>query len=284
MTIAVAVKTSSAIIFAADSKVTTLGIAGIEQNGSPRMVEQTYDNATKVAHDRSKGLMAIVAGHANIGRVGAIDLISSKSFPVIFGETASDQDRRIRDLVIELVAQKRAYWETTNLAPDQWPGPTLLLAAPGPADSAPRLWRVDLSGPDSAVEELLKDNPGIRLEGSYASAFTLLYGYDLDVLHGVGVNLAKKPEEVSDALGKLAVLKPLDKLNLWAIPTQDAIDLAVFLAHVQEQMDRFLPGTPRCGGPIDVLVLQTAPEPGILTFPGKALRHPGGTATMGLHS
>lgn len=73
----------------------------------------------------------------------------------------------------------------------------------------------------------------------------------------------------------LPVLRPITKLNLWAIPIQDAIDLAVFLATVQEEMERFLPGSPVCGGPIDVMVLKMAPAPEIVSFPGKRLHHPG---------
>jgi len=31
---------------------------------------------------------------------------------------------------------------------------------------------------------------------------------------------------------------------------------------------------PVCGGPIDVMVFQTAPEPRTLAYPGKELHHP----------
>jgi hypothetical protein len=64
-----------------------------------------------------------------------------------------------------------------------------------------------------------------------------------------------------EAFSKMKVFRPIDKLNLWAMPVQDAIDMAVFLATVQVEMDRFLPGTPACGGPIDVMGLR-AIKPG----------------------
>jgi len=73
---------------------------------------------------------------------------------------------------------------------------------------------------------------------------------------------------------RVKVLRPIDKLSLGSMPIQDAIDLAVFMATTQVQMDRFLPGTPACGGPIDVMVLRTAPYAEILSFPGKVLHHP----------
>ena len=72
----------------------------------------------------------------------------------------------------------------------------------------------------------------------------------------------------------LKVLRPVDKLSLWSMPIQDAVELAVFLAKVQVEMDRFLPGTPACGGPIDVMVLRMVPNRDILIFPGKTLHHP----------
>lgn len=81
-------------------------------------------------------------------------------------------------------------------------------------------------------------------------------------------------DRFNEALRNLKVLRPVDKLSLWSMPLQDAIDLAVFLATVQEEMDRFLPGTPACGGPIDVMVLKLVPEHAIVTFPGKTLHHP----------
>jgi len=52
------VKTGSGVVFAADGKTTTQGVVGLEQDGSPTWVEQTYDNATKVVADRTGTMMA----------------------------------------------------------------------------------------------------------------------------------------------------------------------------------------------------------------------------------
>ena len=75
MTIAVAIRTGSAVVFAADSKVTTSGVVGINEDGSPRWLEQTYDNATKIVHDLNQHVMAMVVGHANLGSGSATDFI-----------------------------------------------------------------------------------------------------------------------------------------------------------------------------------------------------------------
>jgi hypothetical protein len=271
MTIAVAIRTGSAVVFAADSKLTTLGLTGFEEDGTPRWEDQTYDNATKVVYDRTRNLMAMVAGHANIGRVTATDFISTRSMR--FAGNVEDQNRMIADLVTTMVDLKRAYWATTEVKPENWPGPTVLLAAPSPAGDVPRVWRVRLDGPESEVTEILTE-PWIKLEGSYDEIFSLLYGYEHNLLMGIREQLGIEAERLKEAINTTGVLRPIDKLNLWSMPIQDAIDMAVFLAKVQVEMDRFLPGAPVCGGPIDVMVLQMAPEPGIVAYPGKVLHHP----------
>ena len=112
------------------------------------------------------------------------------------------------------------------------------------------------------------------MEGAYDEVFGLLYGYEYNVLMEIAKQLGVEVDAVREATKSLKVLRPIDKLNLWAMPIQDAIEMAVFLANVQVEMDRFLPGTPACGGPIDVMVLRMAPEPGIMAYPGKVLHHP----------
>lgn len=271
MTIAVAVRTGSAVIFAADSKVTTSGVVGFEENGKPRWVEQTYDNATKVIHDPSKTVMALVAGEANIGQETAMDFIMSRDLQGI--AYANDQEDQISSLAGSMVARKKEYWGETKVEPKNWPGPTLLLAAPAAQGKVPRVWRIDLQGEGSETQEVLTF-PTIWLEGSYNEVFGLLYGYEASILGGIADQLAIEREKILEATKGLRVLRPVDKLSLWSMPIQDAIDLAVFLAKVQVEMDRFLPGQPACGGPIDVMVLRMVPERAILTFLGKTLHHP----------
>jgi hypothetical protein len=234
-------------------------------------VEQTYDNATKVVHDGSRTLMAMVAGEANIGQETATDFIMTRDFGSL--QFSADQDSEISKFVASMVERKKTYWEKTQVPPENWPGPTLLLAAPSSQGNVPRIWRVRLDGPESEIEEILT-SPGIRLEGSYDETFGLLYGHHSEVLRGLARELGIDMNSVGEALKSMKVLRPIEKLSLWSIPIQDAVDLAVFLARVQVEMDRFLPGTPACGGPIDVMVLRMVPERAILTFPGKVLHHP----------
>ena len=274
MTIAVAVRTSSALIFAADSKVSLSVVGGLDPQGQPMWMEQTYDSATKVVHDRNRAFMAMVAGHANLGAVSATDFLSAREFPTAHHfSTVQDQEAALDQLIGDMVTQKAAYWSTTQVPPAEWPGPTILLAMLRQDSGLPRTWKLDVSGSTSAKEEILTQ-PWIYLEGSFRSVYSLLYGFEPTVISDVMTQLNVQPPAFEQALSQLRVLQPIGCIHLWGMPEQDAVDLAVFLATVQVQMDRFLPGTPACGGPIDVMVLRTAPRPGIEAFPGKALHHP----------
>jgi hypothetical protein len=272
MTIAVAVKTATAVVFGADSKLTTTGVAGINPDGTPNLVEQTYDNATKVAHDRNRYLMVMGAGQATIGDVAATDFVARVPFSLY--PDANSQDAGIASIVDQMVNRKSHYWSQFKITPDQWLGPTLLLASPGPQEGAPRVWRVDLNGAGAQKQEILQ-NGGVWLEGAYWETYSLLYGYHPGVL----VKIAEQLKVDSDQMAQTATqpqgwLRPIDKINYWSMPPQDAVDLTYFLATVQIQMDRFLPGPPRCGGPVDVMVMETSPYPAIHFMPGKELHHP----------
>jgi hypothetical protein len=280
MTIAIAVRTLSAVVFAADSKLTVKGIGGIRADGAPNWVEQTYDNATKVVHDRTRRLMALAAGIVNIGQVSALDFIAT--YAVQLGASRADEDAAIVALLDRMAEEKRAFYEKMSgaMKPEEWPGPALLLAIPS-SDSAftPRLWAVDMSGEHYQHAEILKQ-PGIWMEGSYDEVFSLLYGFHPAVSTQISRSLGLDAGALADAIVDPKVLSSIDQLNLQTMPLQDAIDLAVFLADVQIEMDRFLPGSPVCGGPVDVMVLRMVPTPEILTFPGKALHHPRNRGTV----
>ncbi|MBX3306491.1 MAG: hypothetical protein KF751_10630 [Nitrospira sp.] len=271
MTIAISIRTGSAVVFAADSKVTTRGIAGLEEDGTPRWQDQTYDNAFKVVHDRSQKLMVMVAGDANLGQMLATDFIATRSF-TIDGD-AETQDKSVAGLAEEMFKEIEAVWSKTKMPPEQWPGPILLLAAPSPDGKRPRVWRIVLYAGKAEVQEI-QNEPGIRMEGSYNAIFPLLYGFDYSVLSATAKDLGIEIEVFAKSLQSLKVLRPIDKLNFYPMPIQDAMEFAVFLAKCQVEMERFLPGTPLCGGPIDVMVLQMAPEARIQSYPGKSIRHP----------
>src|SRR5262249_25292555 len=171
----------------------------------------SYDNATKVVHDRNKRLMALAAGAVNVGRTTATDMIAALNFP----ECASpqDEDDAIKRLLDDMNAQKHAFWSQTGAPPDEWPGPTLMIATPSRATVTPRIWSASMAGAAYQVKEVLNE-PGVLLEGTYGEVFALLFGFHLDVLEALAPVLNLSFGELLEALGKMKVLRPRDKLNL----------------------------------------------------------------------
>jgi hypothetical protein len=274
VTIAVSIRTSSAVVFAADSRLTTYGRAGYDTNGEPIVVPQTYENATKIVRDTSGTAMVVVTGSATLGTVSFMDYVASSAVPA--HPDSEQHEEAIRAFSDGMGKLRAAYWGDVPV--EQWPDTVLLLAGVSPSSHAPIVWRIAYQGENLAVAKV---ENRVFLEGSYRNAFTLLYGYDFSLVQALGQELkvgdqAIGAQVLDEAIGKLKVLKPIEQLNVNVMPLQDAMDLAFFLATTQVQMERFLPGEALCGGPIDFMVLKTAPVPEILWHPGKMLHHPGG--------
>ncbi len=83
-------------------------------------VEQTYDNATKVAHDLDRHVMVMVAGHANIGRIAATDFIAKRTFPLF--ASVADEQGAITHLVSEMVEEKVRFWSELQVPETEWRG------------------------------------------------------------------------------------------------------------------------------------------------------------------
>lgn len=274
MTIAVAIRTLSAIVFAADSKLTTYGRVGYDKDGEAIVVPQTYDNATKIVADGGRTGMAAVIGSATLGQISFMDYIASHTLPTL-GD--ADQEAALRAFVQGMATLRTEYWG--DVAEEKWPDTVLLLATSLTGSDRPALWRVEYSGKKDPILERITNR--VYFEGSYRQVFSLLYGYDLHLVLAAASEIkvgeqTLDPALMAEALSKgLKVLKPIEQINPHVMPIQDAMDLAFFLATAQVQMERFLPGEAACGGPIDVMVLKTAPTREILWHPGKQLHHPG---------
>ena len=271
MTIAITIRTSAAVVFAADSKLSTSGLGGYKDDGEPIWLDQSYDNAFKVSHDQNRLLMAMTVGHANVGRIAANDFISAYKFPV--RKSLQTQDKEIQKLGSAIAAELSSYWRSTKVAPDQWRAPRLIIAAASPDKLTPRIWKGTFKHPNYEFAERLK-TPGIDTDGTFDEVDSLLYGINWSFWAEIKRRWNISSDQGNETLANSKVLMPINRLNFYTMPTQDAIDLAVFLAEVQVQMDRFLPGTAVCGGPIDVMVLQMTPQPSIVEYLGKTLHHP----------
>jgi hypothetical protein len=267
MTVIATVRTGSAVIFATDSKVTTKGIVGSNPDGTPIWLPQTYDNAVKLVHDSTVTTVAAFCGTVNIGKQTATDYFARKDIDL-------RNERHVQDVVIgqladDIVENRRKACADLRLPAEASPDMAMIVA--GPSEPAPRIWRLAFSGDAVVLDEILK-NAGLWLEGSYDAAFSLLYGYhpirEVELKQMLGVN------DDDFAKAQKATSTPLSQMNFWSMPIQDAMDFAVFCVTAQIEMERFLPGNAACGGPIDVMVLETSPQTVIRSFPGKRLHHP----------
>ncbi|MGH7323345.1 MAG: hypothetical protein ACREJ9_01720 [Candidatus Rokuibacteriota bacterium] len=274
MTIAVAIRTLSAIVFAADSKLTTYGRVGYDKDGEAIVVPQTYDNATKIVADGNETGMAAVIGSATLGKISFMDFIASRTMPAIQDETV--QEAELRTFVQGMGTLRTEYW--SDVPEEKWPDTVLLLATSAGSSYNPTLWRAEFSGKKEPGLERIANR--IYFEGSYRQVLSLLYGYDLHLVVAAASEIKIGEETLdskllTDAVGKsLKILKPIEQINPHVMPIQDAMELAFFLATTQVQMERFLPGEALCGAPIDVMVLKTAPVQEIVWHPGKSFITP----------
>jgi hypothetical protein len=277
MTIAISILTGSAVIFAADSRVTTQPDdatgTGLEH------AWQAYDTVTKLAHDQTGKLAVMVVGHARVGEAEATARVSTYSLP----ECSSDakQLTAIRRFIEQLHRENARYWKMRGQNIHRQSA-TLILAAQRVSEPTPRLFYTDLS---LNKAKLVQVTERLCLYGSHDHVDALLLGYRADLLshiaNGANVMTAKLQTGTRSLVDSKSRNLPKFRLAIEDMPTQDAIDLAVFLGEVQVSMDRFLPDirqgdnppTKPCGGPIDVMVLLPGSARAV-SLPGKFLHHP----------
>jgi hypothetical protein len=271
MTVIVAVRTGAAAVLAADSKLTTQGIAGKNPDGTPRYLPQTYDHALKICSDLTGTAIAAFAGHGAIGPQTVSDYFSRVEATLDI--EAQFQDARIQELANDMVEARRGFFQKIGIAFEQAPQTTILLAAPPVGAVAPRVWRLDLIGAGVQVQEILQAG-GVWLEGNAGSTLTLLYGTNPQIMEELQKALGVDSTVFQSALASQHHLCAVAQINFWTMPIQDAMDFAVFCASTEIEMERFLPGIAVCGGPIDLMTLEMAPKPHIRSFPGKSLHHP----------
>jgi len=242
---------------------------GYDEKGEAIIVPQTYDNATKIVADQWRTAMVAVAGSATLGKMSFMDYFASTAMP-----TLSDHDQQGKALegVVQAMAALRAeYW--LDVPVERWPVTQLLVATSSPGVPSPMLWEATFQGKEPKVEVITNR---VYFGGTFNRVFPLLYGYEMYLMSAIAAELKIGEEDFLKVLGrKLNVMKAIEQINPQVMPIQDAMDLAYFLATVQIQMERFLPGETACGGPIDVMVLKTSPVTEVLWHPGKQLHHPG---------
>jgi hypothetical protein len=108
MTIAVSIRTGTAAVFAADSKLTTRGLVGFDESGEPQFVNQTYDNATKIVADLGGFAIAMIAGSASLGEMSVMDYVAARHIQE--GANDQQQEAAIREFAQKMADERVAYW------------------------------------------------------------------------------------------------------------------------------------------------------------------------------
>lgn len=263
MSIAAAVRTGSAVVLAADSRVTAPVIAGENPDGSVIRTSKVFDNGTKVAQDRSGSAIAAFTGYGGVDVQAAVRHFTGMNLSLWGCRDA--QDARVAKASRQMARARVAY---------SFPGAedlremTAILAAPLQDSPAPRVWRIELSCEEPRVEEI-RERPGLWLEGSIGFIFPALYGLGGPTATRLKEALGVDDATWEDALRSGSASVPANQINFEAMPLQDAIDFAAFCVRTQVAMSGFLPHQ-TSGGPVDVMTLEAGQKPRIRTFPGKS--------------
>lgn len=271
MTIIAAVKTGTDLVISADSKITTWGLGGVNSDGSPIWLQQTYDYGTKIAFCPNNYWTVAVAGQGSFGEIQVTDIVEnyvSSGF-----DTRQEQDKDLMTLVTKIDEVRTLKYEEMGVSKENILPTSLFFFSSDPQGRSVRAWLIEFGSSEPQANEILTV-PSVHLLGSYDDAFTLLYGYNIPCVREIAVTLNVPDEEMAKIIHEKTI-PPIRRVNTAVMPLQDAIDFAAFLVKVQIQMQRFLPGIANCGGSIDIAVIRGLPRHEVIWLPGKEIKHPG---------
>jgi hypothetical protein len=240
MTIAICLKVNDGIVLAADSAATLF-----DEKGAPTKV---YNNANKICN-LAKGhpIGFLTWGSGSIGRASTTTL-------------AKDFRANLQlepDYTIERVAKKADEF-FRNLHTSEYksaPGPELGFVVSGYSAHAdePETWRSGI--PSSTGPQLVHaaDVVSVNWWGQAEAVARLLLG------HGTGLatalaELGTDPDVIKKAIPKIQAALSATFLHP-AMPIQDAIDFAEFLAKLQTDWARFSFGHATVGGPVELAAI-----------------------------
>jgi hypothetical protein len=254
MTVCVAVKVHDCIVFTADSATS---LTGVDAQGN-HVVVNIYDHANKV-FNLHKGLpiAAMTSGIGNFG-TSSISTISKDLRVLLSGDDdGSDYFIDRNEYTIEEVARKaRKYLFEDRFAKLEEP-PTgtfqYWIGGYSAGQDLGEIWKIQIqdgSCPDPVCEAPPSAASMISWGGQTEAINRVLLGYGQglpEALLSAGL-----PREDLDACLRHVAARTQAGLANPAMPTRDAIDLAMFLAETQKQFVRFSIGSNTVGGELDV--------------------------------
>ena len=263
MTIAISVKINDGVVLATDSASTVMGAT---PQGTPAGVFNIYNNANK-AFNLLKGtpIGAVTWGAGGIGNASISSLV--KDFRQrLKGDEKGKENWKLdaSNYTVEQIAIKlREFIYDENyvkafaaLPNDQKPALGFFVvgysAGAALADEYSIVVEQGNCGPPQKLRN--REDSGIFWAGMTEPLSRLVLGFGTGLPQVLQQNLGVPPAQIPAAMQVIqqALNVPF---ALAAMPLQDAIDLAEFLADVAAKYSRFAPGAPVVGGPIDVAAI-----------------------------
>lgn len=255
MTIAIALKVNDGVVLAADSAA-SLGDA----NGEAVYV---YNNANKICNLR-KGLPIGIV-YWGLGGIGSasISTLMKDLRRRLSGKDAQHSDWELGPTyTIESVAKRvREFLFDEQYAPLYGQSP---MASPfgcfvtGYSSGAAiaEIYNVEIAGGSCADPQRMDppDQPGAFWAGQGEALFRLMVGYSPSLSSLLEPHLQMSKEDIGGALTACSPsLNP--QVITAAMPIQDAIDLAEFMADVAIKYSHFTPKAATVGGPIEIAAI-----------------------------
>lgn len=256
MTIAISLKINDGLVLAADSASTL-----VTENSQ---VFNVYNNANKV-FNLCKGLPigAITWGAGNIGSASTSTLI--KDFRRLLSESGEEgKDKILNREAYEIlnVAEKlREFIFEEHYLPEfkdsqEKPRLGFIVAGYSTDSNMAEEYRIDIVDGECAEPKLLrqKENSGITWSGEGEAISRLILGFGSQLPRILQEELNVPGEQISPVMD-IIQRNLMAPLVVPAMPLQDAIDLARFLAETTLGFSRYTPGAQTVGGLIEIAAI-----------------------------
>ena len=251
MTVCVAVKVRDCVVFVADSATS---LTGKDANGNEHVVN-VYNHADKVFNlHKNLPIAAMTAGIGNFG--GSSISTISKDLRALLMNDSGDYLLDESKYTIKGVAEKTRkylYEDRFETLADKPKGAfQYWIGGISSGQNFGEIWKIEIQDgicPDPVCVASRDTRSVITWGGRTDAINRLVRGYGDGVIQFV--NLIPDASERQQILQFVSEKSKVDLANS-AMPTQDAIDLAIFLADTQKLFVRFSSGTNTVGGELDV--------------------------------
>jgi hypothetical protein len=261
MTIAISLKVNDGLVLAADAAAS---IVGQDEDGSVRVIK-VYEHASKIAKvSRLADIGLITWGSGGIGQASMTSLAKGlrRRFDGLdpnFESWRIDSDNHT---VEQVAARAREFFFDEKYGPTykEWPEkPSLgfLVAGYSTGVDMPEEYLVDVDDGKCVGPNLIrpKEQTGVDWWGQPEAITRLMFGFS-----GILPNILKDALKLSDEQLDTAMTAIVEQTGVQmvagAMPFQDAIDLAHFLAELSINFSRFIPGPQTVGGAVQMAAIR----------------------------